>query len=156
MKRIYSKKDLKYYTHMGQILSDLDLDNKDYLWLISDIEAYPRKKEYQELINSNSFLLLTTSELISMFKEDDFQWIWAVFSAIPSSYKRDDILKYDIPYCQYFDEGQYNPYVDEPIIQHPYAELEIYVADSSYMFMISDNDELISKFKKCYPKYIEE
>ena len=156
MKRIYSKKDLKYYTHMGQILSDLGLDNKDYLWLISDIEAYPRKKEYQELINSNSYLLLTTSELISMFKEDDFQWIWAVFSAIPSSYKRDDILKYDIPYCQYFDEGQYNPYVDKPIIQHPYAELEIYVADSSYMFMISDNDELISKFKKCYPKYIEE
>ena len=156
MKRIYSKKDFRSYTSMGKILSDLDLDNKDYLWLINDIEAFPHKQEYQELINNNSYLLLNTSELINMLKEDDFQWVWAVFSAIPSSYKRDDILKYDIPYCQYFDEGQYNPYVDKPIIQHPYAELEIYAADSSYMFMITENDELISKFKKCYPKFIEE
>ena len=156
MKRIYSKKDFRCYTFMGQVLSNLNLDNKDYFWLISDIEAYPRKKEYQELIDSNFYLLLTTSELIGMLKEDDFQWIWAVFSAIPSSYKREDILKYDLPYLTYIDEGKYDPHVDEPKIQHPYAELEIYAVDSSYMFMISDNDELIAKFKKCYPKYIEE
>ena len=86
MKRIYSENDLKYYTYMSQVLSDLDLDNQDYWWLINDIEAYPMKKEYQELIENNSHLLLTTSELVTMLKTSDFQWIWAVFSAIPSHY----------------------------------------------------------------------
>lgn len=155
MKRIYSEKDFKGYTCMSRVLSDLKLDNKDYWWLISDIEACPRKKEYQDLIGDNYYLLLSTSELVNMLKDDDFQWIWAIFSAIPSTYEKEDILKFNLPYLRYFDEGQYNPYVDEPKIQHPYAELEIYAADSSYMFMITENDELISKFKKCYPRYIE-
>ena len=148
MKRIYSEKDLKSYTYMGRILSDLDLDKKDYLWLISNIEAYPQNKKYQKLINGKSYLLLTTSELISMLKEEDFQWIWAVFSAIPSSYTKEDILKYNLPCLECID--------DVTKIQHPFAELEIYAVDSSYMLMVSDSDELIDKFKKCYPKYIEE
>lgn len=42
---------------------DLDLVDKDYWWLISDIEAYPRKSETKELLNQNSHLLLTAKEL---------------------------------------------------------------------------------------------
>ena len=156
MKRIYSKKDFKYYTAMGQVLSDLKLDTKDYWWLISDIQACPRKKEYQDLIGDNYFLLLSTSELVNMLKDEDFQWIWAVFSAIPSTYEKEDILNFDLPYLEDFDEGRYNPYVDEPKIQHPYAELEIYAVDSSYMFLITDDEELIDRFKMCYPRFIEE
>lgn len=155
MKIIYSKKDFKGYTSMGRILSDLELEKKDYLWLISDIEAYPRKKEYQELVERSSFLLMSTAELLNMLKDDDFQWIWAIFSAIPSHYKKEDILKYELPSFEHLDETR-NAYKNEPIIQHPCAEFEIYAFDSSYMFMISDNDEIISRFKKCYPKYIEE
>ena len=155
MKRIFSKNDFKAYTLMGRILSDLELEKKDYLWLISDIEAYPNKKEYQELMDSNSYLLLTSSEFISMLKEDDFQWVWAIFSAIPSHYGKEDILKYNLPKFKYLEEEN-NTWQDEPKIQHPYAEFEIYAFDSSYMFIVSDNEELISRFKKCYPKYIEE
>ena len=155
MKRIYSENDLKYYTYMSQVLSDLDLDNQDYWWLINDIEAYPMKKEYQELIENNSHLLLTTSELVTMLKTSDFQWIWAVFSAIPSHYEKEDILNFNLPYLTQIDDGKYNPYTDEPKLQHPYAEFEIYASDSSYMFLISDNDDLVNKFKKSYPRYIE-
>ena len=46
-----------------------------------------------------------------------------------------------------FENGKYNPHIDESKLQHPYAEFELYAVDSSYMFMISDNEELISKFK---------
>ena len=155
MKRVYSKKDFKRYTLMGRILSDLELETKDYLWLISDIEAYPNKKEYQELVDSNSHLLFSTNELVNMLKDDDFQWVWAIFSAIPSHYGKEDILKYDLPNFKCLDEEN-NTCLDEPKIRHPYAELEIYAFDSTYMFMISDNEELINRFKKCYPKYIEE
>ena len=156
MKRLCSTKDFKFYTHLKQVLSDLDLLDKDYLWLISDIEAYPRKKEYQTLLDNNEYLLLTTNELVNMLDADDFQWIWAVFSAIPAKYQKEDILSFDLPYVENFEKGKYNPHIDKPKLQHKYSEFELYAVDSSYLFMISDNEEVLSKFKKSYPKYSEE
>ena len=156
MKRLYCEYEFKYYTFLQQSLLDLDLTDQDYLWLISDIEAYPRKKEYQDLLENNTYLLLSTKELVDMLECDDFQWIWAVFSAIPPRYRKEDILKFDLPYVQNVEKGKYNPHTDKPKLQHPYAEFEIYAVDSSYMFMISNNEVLISKFKRCYPKYKEE
>lgn len=155
MKRLYCEHEFKFYTFLKQILLDLDLVDKDYLWLISDIEAYPRKRENQERLDNNIYLLLNTKELVEMLEADDFQWIWAVFSAIPSHYQKEDILKFDLPYVENFEQGKYNPHTDEPKLQHPYAAFELYAVDSSYMFLISDNEELISKFKKTYPKYTE-
>ena len=155
MKRLYCEHEFEYFTHLKQILFDLDLVDKDYWWLISDIEAYPRKREYQELLDNNKYLLLSTKELIDMLKDDDFQWIWAVFSAIPSHYSKEDIVKFDLPYVETIEHGKYNPHIDKPKIQHPYADFELYAVDSSYMFMISGNETVISKFKKCYPKYNE-
>ena len=67
MKRLCSQGDYKWYTHFKQVLYDLELYNKQYLWLINDIEAYPRKEKYQELLDSNEYLLLTTSELVNIF-----------------------------------------------------------------------------------------
>ena len=155
MKRLYCKHEFKYYTFLKEIMLDLDLVDKDYWWLISDIEAYPRKSETKELLNQNSHLLLTAKELVEILEKDDFQWIWAVFSVIPLEYQKEDILKYDLPYVENIEAGKYNPHLDEPKLQHPYAEFELYAVDSSYMFMITDNEEMISKFEKCYPKYIE-
>ena len=56
MKRLYSIHDFKYYTLLKSILYDLELTNKPYWWLISDIEAYPTKEKYINLINNNKFL----------------------------------------------------------------------------------------------------
>ena len=99
--------------------------------------------------------LITKKELLDMLEDDDFQWIWAVFSAIPSRYLKEDILKFDLPYVETIENGKYDPHIDKPKIQHPFADFELYAVDSSYMFMISDNEEIISTFKKSYPKYIE-
>ena len=52
MKRIISQKDLPGYTLMKQVLINLDLNNKDYIWLISDIEAYPSNKELEKEIRN--------------------------------------------------------------------------------------------------------
>ena len=134
---------------------DLDLVDKDYWWLISDIEAYPRKSETKELLNQNSHLLLTAKELVEILEKDDFQWIWAVFSVIPFEYQKEDILKYDLPYVENIEAGKYNPHLDEPKLQHPYSVFELYAVDSSYLFMITNNEEMITKFKRCFPKYIE-
>lgn len=156
MRRLYSKHDFEYYTCLKQILHDLELADKQYLWLISDFEACPRKETYQELVYNNEYLLMNTNELINMLEDEDFQWIWAVFSAISITYSEEDILQFDLPRFWSAEEGMYNPFEDKPKLQHPYASFEIYAFDSTYMFIISDDEELISKFQKCYPKYEED
>ena len=45
MKRLYCNHEFRYYTQLKQVLLDLGLADQDYLWLISDFEAYPMKKE---------------------------------------------------------------------------------------------------------------
>lgn len=155
MKRLYSIHDFKYYTLLKSILYDLELTNKPYWWLISDIEAVPRKKEYQNILDNADYLLLSTKELVKMLENDDFQWIWAVFSAISTKYSKEEILQYDLPYIMDIEKGKYNPSTSKPKVQHPYADFEIYAFDSSYMFMITDNTDLISKFQEKYPLYEE-
>ncbi len=155
MTRIYSKWDFKCYTMMKQILLDLELTDKNYWWLISDIEAYPRKKEYEDLLE-NDYLLLSTSQLVKILEDDDFQWIWAVFSAIPEKYEKEDIMKFELPCVRDVVEDGFNPHNATPQLQHPYAEFELYAVDSSYMFLIADNEDVICRFKKSYPLYIEE
>ena len=94
MERVISKKDFRYYTMLKKILFDLGLANKEYWWLISDIEAYPSKEKYQEFIYKEDYLLITTADLLKMLEEDDFQWVWAIFSVIPSKYTEEEILNF--------------------------------------------------------------
>lgn len=68
----------------------------------------------------------------------------------------ENILRFDLPCFWSEEEGMYNPCEDKPELQHPYSRFEIYAFDSCCMFMISDDEELISRFKKCYPKYEED
>ena len=50
MKRLQSRKDLNGYTMMRQVLINLDLTNKDYIWLVTDIEAYPTNEKLNYLM----------------------------------------------------------------------------------------------------------
>lgn len=150
MKRLQSRKDLSGYTMMRQVLINLDLTNKDYMWLITDIEAYPLNEKLNNLISNNDYLLLTTNELVDILNEEDFQWIWAVFSAIPSNYSKEEILKYDLPFIQPISK-EYDPFGSYPKVQHPLAVFEIGAWDSSGMFLVTDDEDLLAKFKKSYP-----
>ena len=152
MERLFSKNDFEYYTMLKKILFDLELVNKEYWWLISDFEAYPRKKENQDMLYQDACFLISTSGLLEMLEEDDFQWVWAVFSVIPYNYTKEEILKYELPYIRNIEKGQYDPYTDEPKLQHPLAKFELYAEDSSSMFLISEDKDLLNLFKKAYPK----
>lgn len=150
MKRLQSRKDCKGYTLMRQLLINLELNNSDYNWLITDIEAYPQLEEINNLVCDKEFLILSTKELMDILYKEDFQWIWAVFSAIPTKYSKNEILKYELPHIQPINRDD-NPFDREPRIQHPLAEIEIGAWDSSGMFIVSENKELLGRFKKYYP-----
>ena len=155
MERVISTKDFQYYTMLKKILFDLDLANKEYWWLICDFEVHPSKKEIEDFLYKEDYALIKTSDLLKMLEEDDFQWIWAVFSVIPINYTEEEILNYELPHLQIIEDGEFNPYIDAPKLQHPLAEFELYAEDSSSMFLIADNEELLNKFKKSYPNYTE-
>lgn len=155
VRRLHSKRDLPGYTCMLNILINLELTKEDYFWLISDIEAYPTKDKYLNLINSNDYLLLKTNELIEMLEEEDFQWIWAVFSAIPTNHTKEQILRHTLPTLQSITNN-YNPFLGKPKIQHPLAEFEICAWDSSGVFLVSNDEVLLNKFKSCYPLSIDD
>lgn len=150
MKRLQSRKDCKGYTLMKQLLINLELESSDYNWLITDIEAYPQSKEIFEIINDKEYIILSTKELMNILKIEDFQWIWAVFSAIPPKYSTDEILKYELPYIQPIDKD-YDPFGENPKIQHPLAEFEIGAWDSSGMFIVTNDEKILEKFKENYP-----
>lgn len=150
MRRIESRRDCDGYNLMKQVLINLELDQKDYLWLITDMEACPQNSEIEKFIYEADYLLFQTKEFLELLNKEDFQWIWGVFSAIPSKYSKDEILKYPLPFIQ-----DTNPFIDTPKVQHPLAEFELCAWDSSGMFLVTDNDELIKKFKTHYPKSVE-
>ncbi|MDE6656662.1 MAG: hypothetical protein K2J85_06710, partial [Anaeroplasmataceae bacterium] len=155
MKRLFSRNDCNGYTYMKQVLINLDLVHQDYLWLISDIEAFPNSNDLNKEIEKVDYLLLTTQEFVEILDEEDFQWIWAVFSAIPSKYTKEEILKYPFPIIESVAKD-YNPFLDEPKIQHPLADFEICSCDASEMFIVSDDESLLSKFKASYPLSIDD
>ena len=150
MKRLESRKDCKGYTNMKQVFINLSLVHQDYTWLISDIEAYPRKKEIVDILEGKEYLILTTKELVDLLDKEDFQWAWAVFSAIPSKYLNEDILSYDFPYIQPVERND-NPFLKKPHIQHPLADFEIWAWDSSGMCLVAEDEGLLNKFKANYP-----
>lgn len=150
MKRLISCDDEKFYTYMLKVLNSIGGKSLNYNWLISDIVSYPQDNgELDKLILENQYLFIDNSKLIEILEKRDFQWIWAVFSAIPKQYSIDEVLKYSIPFAEnntliYQDNNQ--------MIQHPLADIEIVAEDSSSVFIVSKDEDIIEKFKKSYPK----
>lgn len=85
-------------------------------------------------------MIINHHDLMNLLENNkDIQWIWAVFSAIPSKYSDDDILKYDLPSIT--DDKSINNN-----IKHPLAEIEIDCIDSSYAKIIFKDEKIKELF----------
>jgi len=110
-------------------------------WLISDLNCYDYcnwdgcEKWVEKL------LILSEEELKKDVYLRDMQFVWGVFSAIPEKYEREEILGYELPYCE-------NPCYQEPHIvpQHPLALLEITFFDASYTYISAHDARLLKPF----------
>ena len=133
--RYISTKDRKEYSYLLETLDAISKYIVNYKWLITDIEAYPLRRDLFDLINEKDYIILSTDKLIDYLNEDNFQWIWAVFSAIPKTISDEEILRYRRPKAG--DNSQI--YEDDvSIIQHPLDEIEIIVEDSSAISIVTD------------------
>ena len=154
MFRLVSVKDKNGYTQMLKIINALGGRKLNYNWLITDIEAYPQKgvgeidDEIYSYLNEKDYVFISNLDLLDILEENDFQWIWGVFSAIPNIYSLDDVLKHELP-CA---EDNCDIYLDNNfIIQHPFAEIEIVAFDSSGMHIVSKDKNICNCLKLVYP-----
>ena len=124
MKNYIYKDKNDFNTNMYKLLQEFKIKDLNYKWLITDIETN------KEELSNKEFIIIMHQDLIKLLENNkDIQWIWAVFSAIPSKYSDDEILKYKFPYI--IENKNINI-----TIQHPLAEIEIDCIDSSYAKII--------------------
>ena len=131
----YKYKDNNAFnTNMYKLMKCFKDKNLNYKWLITDIET----TDYDFL--NEEYIIINHQDLMKLLeKNKDKQWIWAVFSLIPSKYSDDDILKYILPSITDSKDITNN-------IKHPLAEIEIDCIDSSYAKIIFKDEKIKELF----------
>lgn len=143
MKRYLFKNNNDFNGHMMEVLNSLGGKGLDYNWLVTDIETYFLDDDY---------LFLSTKELFDLIeKNNDPQWIWGVFSAIPNKYSKEEVLKYDFPFA-----NDHRDLWKEAIIQHPLADIEIISYDSTFLTIVSRSDKYLEMLRKTFSSLKED
>lgn len=138
------------YTLMSRIFSAINQVQRNYNWLITDINAYPNDPLFEKLVN-DEYIWMTGDELTNMVEKEDFQWIWAVFSGFSPDVNIEEILKYELPSVQ----DNYDIWKNQPLIQHPLANTEILACDSSYVTIVSKHDSIVNEFMASFKHSID-
>lgn len=115
----------------------------NYNWLISNIECYPVDENILKTL-SGEYCWITGKELLNLLYQEDFQWIWGVFSAFPSEILLGEVLDNDLPYADGYTGFWKNPVS----VQNPFAKMEIVVWDGTITLAISKEDKVIEDIMK--------
>jgi hypothetical protein len=136
----------RYYTYLGKIFHAIGNEQIKYNWLITNCECYPQDEEISEVF-SKEYVWISGEQLTDIIDEEDFQFIYGVFSGFLKEITLEDVLKHDLPFA---DENE-GFLVDDVSIQHQLADIEIVAFDSSMTLFISKNDDLVNKFRCYFP-----
>ena len=138
------------YTYFKKLFCLMDNFQKDYNWLITDCEAYPKRLGHSVRIGQSKYgkyAWIDGEELTNIVNRDDFQWIWGVLSGFDKNISKNDVLKYELPYA----DGYKGFWKKNITIQHPLASVELVAWDSTCTLVISEKVEIIRKFKEVFP-----
>lgn len=143
MKGVIIEKGERYFTYLKKIFFSINDIQRNYNWLITAHECYPRNEKYAKIL-SEEYCWMTGDELTEMIEREEFQWIWGVLSAFPKDIIREKVLEYELPYANGNREIWQNPVS----IQHPLAEIEIIAWDSSATVFISKEDRIVDLLRQ--------
>lgn len=146
MKGAILEKGEKYYTNMSRVFNAIQNAQKDYNWLITDLDGYPNSL-YNDYMN-NGYIWITGEHLTEIVNKDEHrQWAWAVLSGFPKDITKEQVLRYDLPYADGYKGFWENPVT----IQHPLADIEIVAWDSCSVLIISKHEEIVNNFIASMP-----
>lgn len=140
MKGVIIDKGENYFTFLRSIFESIENIQKDYNWLITGHECYPQNAKYVDRL-SEKWCWMTGEALTEMIEDENFQWIWGVFSAFSKDITKEEVLKYKLPKADGNDEIWQNPIS----MQHPLSVMEIIAWDSSMTIFISSCDNIVEK-----------
>jgi len=107
-------------------------------WLITDLECYDTSGWDGCEKWARRELFLTDEVLRRDVNLRDMQFIWGVFSAIPTAYSEDEVHRYPLP------EAETPRYMSNLIFpQHPLAFLELYAEDGGLTFVSAREASLL-------------
>ena len=128
--------------YLREILRLLGAKDWDCQWLITGLECYATwgwegaEKWGQET------LLLSNQVLLHDVEARDMQFVWGIFSAIPSGYSREEIFSHPLP--DFWEEDGRSVCLRVPLLPlHPLAFLEILSEDSSTITVSAPEPEVL-------------
>ena len=128
--------------YLREILRLLGARDWDCQWLITGLECYATcgwegaEKWGQET------LLLSNQVFLHDVEERDMQFVWGLFSAIPSGYSREEIFSHPLP--DFWEEDGRSVCLRVPLLPlHPLAFLEILSEDSSTITVSARSPEVL-------------
>ena len=140
------EKGEEWYTELGRVFDAIHDRQKEYNWLITDVEYYSDKILDYSVDRGNCFWL-TGEELTCMERTEDRQWIWAVLSGFDKRIPLEEILSSPRPYADGYPGFWKNPLT----LQHPLASVEIVAFDSTLTLLLSREKSLVDDFRSAFP-----
>ncbi len=146
MKTAIVDKNQKEFTDLRILFNRVNNFQREYNWLLSDMECYYNDKKNDAIFHSE-YTFLTGDEITDIVNSDDIHWAFAVCSGFAKNISLKDILKHKLPYA----DGNPDFWKDDVNLQHPLATVELVPWDSTFFLFLSKNDELVDEFMKAYP-----
>ena len=143
MKGVIIQQGEEHFTYLKNLFHLIDNVPKRYNWLITAHECYPQNPVYAKRLSAD-YCFMTGEDLTEMIENEDFQWIWGVFSAFPKDISKNEILKHELPWADGNEQIWKNPVT----LQHPLSEIEIIAWDSTLTVLISKSDEVVEILRK--------
>ena len=126
---------------LREILRLLGAKDWDCQWLITGLECYdtcgwPGAEKWGQ-----KTLLLSNEAFLHDVEERDMQFVWGLFSAIPSRYSQEEILAHPLP--DFWEAGDRSCLRVPLLPLHPQAFLEILSEDSTSITVSARSPEVL-------------
>jgi len=134
---------MKYHTDLAVVFEALGGRQKEYNWLITDLEC----NHYPPEFPPGEPKWLTGEELTDLVTRHDIQFVWAVLSGF-----RPGVLL-DLDHLAKYPYADGNPGFWEKAvqIQHPLATVEIVCWDATSTLLLSKDEDLTARFCHFFP-----
>jgi len=142
MKGAILESGMERYTSLGIFLPIMREKLLSCNWLLTNIDS-----DYQsESIKQNNYEFMTGETFLKLIEQNNFTFVWGVFSAFPKEIGLERIISEKLP----FADG-YTGFWTIPInVQNPLAITEIVMWDGVLNLLISHNNEIVDRFMQLY------
>ena len=146
---IGKSKKMEYYTDIRMVFEAFGGKQREYNWLLTNIELnyYPEEFFTDEFLNEKR-LFISGDELTEIVNEYDIQFIWCVLTGFKKDIQIDTNNLEVKPYA----DGNPGFWNSNTQVQHPIGTVELVCWDSSLTILITKDLELVTRFKKHFPK----